>query len=208
MLKTIIMENKMKQFTIAILSIFLLNTIVYAGNLSKNKSISSNIPLEQEYIDSFPESPPSIDQTPLYKKGIETIYLASLYKDEELKSRGNKELKFKIPNYQKALEYFLESFYNEHNLASAFMAAKVIEFSGRLNTDIKRQILYFSLMEKLAKQNNCKALEREAAYYYYGKGGLTQDKKTAKKIAKKASEICSNTIFKNSIDYILNKEEK
>lgn len=167
---------------------------------------TSNIPFEQEYIDSFSKDSPPIEKTPLYKKGIETIYLNSLYKDEKIKWKGNKELKFKIPDYQKALEYFLKSFYNEHNLASAFMAAKVIEFSGRLNTDIKNQILYFALMEKLAQKNNCKALEREATYYYYGKGGLTQDKKTAKKIAKKASSICSDTIFKNSIDYILNKE--
>lgn len=193
-----------------VLSKFILLFIffVFAINVSAQEKYTSNIPLEQEYLDSFSE-PVEIKKTLLYKKGIELLYLRDLYVDKAFKGKTNKDdLKFKMPDYPKALQYFLESSYKENNLASAFMAGRVLEFLGDLNSNLKNQILYLSQMQKLATKNNCKGLERVAAYYYYGKGGLTIDKKTGIKMAKKASKICSNTDYIYPIFYLINKETK
>lgn len=185
--------------------IFFFIFAVFASNAFAQGT--SNIPLEQEYLDSF-VTPLEIQKTPLYKKGIELLYLNDLYKEESFDEKNKNAPKIKMPNYPKALEYFLESFYKEDNLASAFMASRVLEFLGNLNSNLKNQVLFLSLMEKLAQKNNCKGLERVATYYYYGKGGLTMDKKAGINMAKKASKVCSNTDYKYPLDYLINKEIK
>ncbi|PAF53839.1 hypothetical protein BKH42_03665 [Helicobacter sp. 13S00482-2] len=189
------------------LFLFVLISINAYAEDFKNK-YSSNIPLEQEYIKSFAKDiDVKITPTPLYEKAMELYYLEKNYKNNALiRTQKNEKIKLKIPDFPKILDVFLKSFREEHNLASIYMAARMLEFIGL--DDFKNQALYFDLMNTLAQNNNCKGLERVGVYYYYGKGGVIEDKKAAMSLLKKASKVCSNTIYRYSIDYVLSKGDE
>ncbi|WP_143428324.1 hypothetical protein [Helicobacter sp. 13S00477-4] len=172
---------------------------------AKEESNKPIFPYEKEYLQSWNHAQNiKIRKTPLYIKGLETIYLSSHFKKEKLKDPvdKDKEIEVRLPDYKQALDYFIQSFNEEKNLAAAFIATKLMEMAGQ-KRDVAYQIKYFNLIEPLARQNNCKGLERKATYLFYGMGGVIEDKKAAKNIAKKALKICSNTLYENSLKEIL-----
>lgn len=175
-------------FIIFISSLF--SSIVFAKTLQY-------FPYEEEYLASYPMKGVNIERTPLYTKGLETMYLSYYFKEEKGIDPYDitKKRSIKVPDYKKALTYFIKSFKEEKNLAAAYIATKIIDMGFKENNEA----IYFEMIHFLAKQNNCKGMSKEGYFFYYGFGGVIEDKKAGLKKLQNALDICVNTPYNDSI---------
>ncbi|PAF46318.1 hypothetical protein BKH46_07995 [Helicobacter sp. 12S02634-8] len=158
-------------------------------------------PYEEQYLASSPRKV-LIKDTPLYRKGLEMLYVQSNFKHEMLTPPGKKKkVKVSYPDYQKALGYFLQSVEKENNLAGAFIATFLIEILGKNSP--KYQGVYFDLIQKLSKNNNCKGLFLDGYYFLNGFGGVIKDERAGRSKLKKAYHLCAFTPYSDSIIRVL-----